>query len=170
MAGTLRAGRRAVVIYCQLVGVLYEYFRAADDLAVADLMQAARGQSPVTSQVADGVDAKGVEYTVTLGKLVALILGVAWTPDLVAGNVIWPADVDEDDEGPWVVSLGDPARDALAALDDAQLPQLVPAWSAIEELSQYADSEFLQTVLADLVGLARRAALAGDHLYCWACL
>ncbi|MFC5006149.1 hypothetical protein ACFPIJ_51070 [Dactylosporangium cerinum] len=44
------------------------------------------------------------------------------------------------------------------------------AWSAIEELSRYADPEFLQVVLADLVGLARRAALAGDHLYCWVCL
>jgi hypothetical protein len=75
------------------MGVLYDYFRAADDLAVADLMQATRGQSPVTNQVADGVDAKGIEYTVTLGQLVALILDVAWTPDLVAGKLIWPADV-----------------------------------------------------------------------------
>jgi hypothetical protein len=152
------------------MGVLYDYFRAADDLAAAELMQATQGQSPVTNQAADGVDAKGIEYTVTLGQLVALILGVAWTPDLVAGDAVWPADVDEDDEGPWVVSLGDLVRDALAALDDAQLPQFVLAWSAIEELSRYADPEFLQLVLADLVGLARRAALAGDHLYCWACL
>ena len=152
------------------MGVLYDYFRAADKVAVTELMQAGRGGSPVTNQVADGVDAKGIEYAVTLGQLVALILDVAWTPGLAGGNEVWPADGDEDSEGPWVVSLGDLARDALAGIDDRQLPELALSWSTVEELSRYTDREFLQTVLADLVGLSRRAATAGDHLCCWVCL
>jgi hypothetical protein len=32
----------------------------------------------------------------------------------------------------------------------------------VEELSQFTYHEFLQVVLADLVGLARRAVTAGD--------
>jgi hypothetical protein len=145
---------------------LYDYFRALDGSAVAELMKASRGGSPVIGRVADGVDAKAIEPAVILGKLVAFVLRVPWKADLIEADEIWPADDGEDSDA-WVVSLGDRVRDCLAGIDDARLPQVAVWWSQIEELAGTADLGFMRSVLADLVGLARRAATVGDHLYCW---
>ena len=151
------------------MGVLYDYFRAADASTVAVYMEASRGGSPVTSRAVDGVDAKGIEPVVTVGKLVASILDVPWHPGLVDTDEIWPMDNDEDGEGPVVLSLADDVRDVLAGIDDPRLPQLATRWSQIDEVAR-SDPDFIRSVLTDLVGLARRAATAGDHLYCWVSL
>jgi hypothetical protein len=101
---------------------------------------------------------------VTVGRLIAFVLDVPWSAGLIELDEVWPADDDGDSDGPWVVSLGDRVRDSLAGIDDVRLPQLAVWWSQNEELS---DPEFARSVLTDLVGLARRAATDGDHLYCW---
>jgi hypothetical protein len=151
------------------VGVLYDYFRAPDESAVAELMKASRGSSPVLSRVADGVDAKGIEPA-TVGRLVAFVLDLPFNAGLIEIDEIWRADDDEDSDGPWVVSLGDQVRDSLAGIDDLRLPHLAVWWSQTEELARTSDPEFLRSILTDLVGLAHRAAIVGDHLYCWMCL
>jgi len=59
------------------VGVLYDYFRAADGATVAKLMEATDGGPLVQhgpEPVADAVDAKGIDPTVVLGKLVSFAL------------------------------------------------------------------------------------------------
>jgi hypothetical protein len=155
------------------MGVLYDYFRSADAAAVAKLMEATAGHSPLYpdgAAAADGIDAKGIEPVVTLGQLIAMILDVEWESDLANGDLVWPAgESDEDDDGPWVQAVNQRARDALAGVDDARLPELAERWAGIEELR--ADSpeavEGLRAVATDLVGLARRARAAGDQLYCW---
>jgi hypothetical protein len=156
------------------VGVLCDYFRAADAASVAKLMQLTDGGSPIhhgQEPAADSVDAKGIEPAVTLGQLVERILGVDDDgADVIGGGLVWPAGAEsaEDYEGPWVVVLDDQARDALAGVEAAQVPELATWWSGIEEIYGGDDAiEPLTGVLTELSGLARRAQAAGDHLYCW---
>ena len=159
------------------MGVLYDYFRAADGATVAKLMEATDG-GPLLRDghdpAADVVDAKGMDPTVILGKLVSLALGAPWTANLVEDELVWPPDAGEDEEyeGPWVVVLGNRARDALDEIADDRLPELATTWSRIEEMSTYGDvgPDTMLPVLTALVGLARRARRADDRLYCWICL
>jgi hypothetical protein len=86
--------------------------------------------SPVTDQVVDGVDAKGIEPVV-------VILDIPWGSD-----------------GPWVVALEDRVRDALAGVDDARLPELAAWWTEIEEPAGYTDAEVMLSGRAALAGPA----------------
>ncbi|GAA4470610.1 hypothetical protein [Phytohabitans houttuyneae] len=152
------------------MGVLCDYFRAADDTAVAKLMEATDGGPVIVhgdASAADGVDAKGIEPNVTLGKLVALILDVEWDTDISGGDLVWPPG--DPGAGPWVQAIHTSARDALAGVDDARLPELAERWAAIEELAidDPEGIDILRDGMTRLVALARRARAAGDQLYCW---
>ncbi|MBG6100180.1 hypothetical protein ACLQ3D_32745 [Micromonospora vinacea] len=159
------------------MGVLYDYFRASDDKAVAELMAAIDGGPVVRegdSPVEDAVDGKGIDPPVVLGQVVSFALDVPWDADLIGERLIWPEGVREDREyeGPWVVVLSEGARDALAEIPDDRLPDLANRWSHIEELSHYSDTqpEVMLSRLREFVGLARRARTSGDSIYCWICL
>lgn len=110
----------------------------------------------------DGIDAKGIEPSVTVGTLVAFALDRPWDPDLMGLEMVWAGD---DEDGPWVVELDDLARDALAGIEDARMPELARWWAGIEELAE--DPEWMLVVLTGLVHVARRARDAGQHVYCW---
>jgi hypothetical protein len=115
------------------MGVLFDYFPAPDAATVAKLMQATDGGSPIHhghEPVADSVDAKGIEPVVTLGQLVEHILGADGSVDVIGGELVWPAGAEpaQDYEGPWVVVLDDQARDALAGVEAARVPELA-TWS-----------------------------------------
>ncbi|MEU7844587.1 hypothetical protein AB0B39_26905 [Micromonospora sp. NPDC049114] len=159
------------------MGVLYDYFRASDDEAVAKLMAVTDGGPVVCegdSSVEDAVDGKGIDPPVVLGQVVSFALDVPWEPNLVGERLIWPdgAAEDREYEGPWVVALSDRTRDVLAEIPDDRLPSLAEQWSRIEELSHYSDTgpEVMLSRLREFVGLARRASTNGEHIYCWICL
>ncbi|WP_422736555.1 hypothetical protein ACN263_23880 [Micromonospora sp. WMMD729] len=159
------------------VGVLYDYFRASDDEAVAKLMADTDGEPVVReggSSVEDAVDGKGIDPNVILGKVVSFALDVPWTSDLVGERLLWPdgAAEDREYEGPWVVVLGEGARDVLAEIPDDRVAPLAEQWSRIEELSHYSDTqpEAMLSRLREFVGLARRARASGQNIYCWICL
>ncbi|WP_446213461.1 hypothetical protein [Micromonospora sp. IBSANI012] len=159
------------------VGVLYDYFRASDDEAVAKLMAATDGGPVVRegdSPVVDAVDGKGIDPPVALGKVVSFALDVPWATDLIGERLIWPDGAGEDPEyeGPWVVAMSERARDALAEIPDDRLPGLADRWSHIEELSHYSDTqpEVMLSRLREFVGLARRARTSGESIHCWICL
>jgi hypothetical protein len=157
------------------VGVLYSYFRAPDAQAVHDLMAANDGMV-IRADREPLVDAVGskLEYAVTLGMLIAFARDVEWSPEILDDTFVWPSDSEEDEEydGPWVVQLGDEARDTLAGIADDQMPGLSERWGQIEELagSEPLAPDAMLPIMGKLVGLARRAHAAGDHLYCWICL
>lgn len=158
------------------MGVLYDYFRAADNEAVDKLMEITGGGSLLSchdgQEPVDGVETKSIDPVVVLGKLVAFARDVPWTADLVTARSVWPAGAPYDHEGPWVEQLDDGTRDALADIPDGQLPSLAAEWGQIEELS-YGDDlppDAMLPLLTDLVAFARRAQAAGDHVYCWSCL
>ncbi|MEW2380263.1 hypothetical protein AB0883_29735 [Micromonospora sp. NPDC047812] len=159
------------------VGVLYDYFRASDDEAVAKLMTATDGGPVVRegdSAVVDAVDGKGIDPRVVLGKVVSFALDAPWDAHLIGERLIWPDGAGEDPEfeGPWVVVLSERARDALAEIPDDRMPGLADRWSHIEELSHYSDMqpEVMLSRLREFVGLARRARTSGESIYCWICL
>lgn len=164
------------------MGVFTDYFRAADAAAVRRVLAALDGGSPLMGPQAafDGVEAKGLDPVVVLGQLIAAARQVPWSVDLVGETPVWPTTPrpgpdgpdDEDDPwltGPWVDELDAATRDALAAIPDADVPAVAARWARAEELHG-ACAESLAPVVADFVGLARRARAAGDLLYCWTCL
>ncbi|MFF2350757.1 hypothetical protein ACFVVL_13325 [Kitasatospora sp. NPDC058115] len=164
------------------MGVLTDYFRAADDAAVLAALHDAEGGPPVggPGAVFDGVEAKGVDPDVVLGQLIAVVRRVEWAVDLVGGTPVWPTTpppgregpADEDDPwatGPWVMRLGRPVRDTLAELPEAGLAEVAARWAAAAEELPGADGEGLRPLVQELSGLARRARAAGEDLYCWLC-
>ncbi|MFE6868674.1 hypothetical protein ACFVFS_19200 [Kitasatospora sp. NPDC057692] len=165
------------------MGVLTDYFRAADDGAVLAALDAAEGGPLVggARPAFDGVEAKGVDPDVVLGQLIAVVRRVEWAVDLVGGTPVWPTTpepgregpADEDDPwatGPWVMRLDRAVRDTLAGLTDAELPAVSARWAAESEESDTSDGGDLHWLVEALAGLARRAREAGEDLYCWICL
>lgn len=153
------------------MGVLYDYFRApSDDAAIALIGEIGGGPVVVadSSRTVDAVDLKGIDPGVALGSLVGFVRGVHRRKDLVRSDLLWSLD----EQGPWLLSIDDDTRDALAAITDDQVPALSAQWGRIEELA--SDGPLpggqLIPVINAISGLAGRARDAGDHLYCWCCL
>ncbi|MEU6868365.1 hypothetical protein ABZ924_34900 [Streptomyces sp. NPDC046876] len=164
------------------MGVLSDYFRAADAASVVQALEQADGGSPLFTEppAFDGVEAKHVDPTVVLAQLIAAVRQVEWRVDLVEETTVWPTSpapgpdgpADDDDPwvtGPWVSELQLPARDTLAGVRDCDIPAVVARWVRAEEL-QGARSEDMQPLAEELVLPARRARSAGERLYCWTSL
>ncbi|MFE1316582.1 hypothetical protein [Kitasatospora phosalacinea] len=164
------------------MGVLTDYFRAADAAAVVRALQDADDRPLVGGRDPhfDGVEAKRLDPDVVLGELVAAIRRVPWGVDTVDERPVWPTAPEpgpdgprgEDDPwatGPWVVELGTAVRDTLAGVADADVPAAVARWVRSEELRP-ADAGDVQPLAEELIRLARRARDADEQLYCWICL
>ncbi|MFG2913396.1 hypothetical protein ACGF0D_10960 [Kitasatospora sp. NPDC048298] len=164
------------------MGVLTDYFRAADAATVVRALEPTDGGLPPLGADGsfDGVAAKGVDPDVVLGQLLAAVLGEPWHVDLVTETAVWPTTTppgpsglaDEDDPwatGPWVTELGGATRDALAGVPDDRIPEVVARWAEAEEWDG-ADPADLLPLAEELIALARRARAAGEQLYCWICL
>jgi hypothetical protein len=153
------------------MGVLYDYFRSSSDTAAVSLMDDLGGGPVATAGdgVVDAVDLKGIDPTVILGQLVALVRGVRWDAGLVATELLWSGD---EQEGPWLMSIGDAARDTLASIASADAPNLAEQWGQTEELAWNGPlpGQHLLPIIDQVAGLAGRARDAGDHLYCWCSL
>ncbi|MDG4759169.1 hypothetical protein [Micromonospora sp. WMMD710] len=154
------------------MGVLYDYFRAKDDAAAVRLMKDFEGGPFAVSRggiAVDAVDLKGIEPTVTLGKLVSFVRQVDWEVSLVDLELLWSED---EQDGPWLMSLDRATRDTLASISNAQVLELSAQWGRIEELAwsgPLSDDEMLP-VIEKVAALAQRARDAGEDLYCWCCL
>jgi hypothetical protein len=143
------------------MGNLYEYFRAPDDETALDCFDGGPDE-----QLFDSIFAKGVEPVVALGKVEALLLGVAYDQvpeDPRAGKLV----SDPGAEATWIVTLTDRLRDALAESSTEQRASVAVPWSQIEEFGTGADPALVAGFLDEMAALARRAVAAGDHLYCW---
>jgi hypothetical protein len=163
------------------MGVLTDYFRAADAESVVQAMERTDGGPlvGVRDPAFDGVEAKGVDPAVVLGKLIAAIKQVPWSVHLCEETTVWPVseppgpEGPEDDDpwadGPWVSELDDAVRDVLAGVRDADVPKLVAEWVRAEELYG-ARADVIEPLAEELIQLARRARDAGERLYCWICL
>ncbi|SPT50222.1 Uncharacterised protein [Actinomadura madurae] len=182
LASDLLLARKSGALEEKPVGVLTDYFRAADAEVVVQAMKRLDGGPLVGtgSPAFDGVEAKGVDPAVVLGKLIGAIKQVPWSVRLVEDSVVWPTTPapgpegpwEEDDPwatGPWVSELDNAARDALAGVRDADVSKVVAEWVQAEELHG-AHADDMEPLATELIQLARRARDAGDHLYSWVCL
>jgi hypothetical protein len=154
------------------MGVLCDYFVAADDMtAIAALDLLGPDHSPASSRGAatgfEAIDLKGIEPTVILGKLIALVRGIEWQAGLADGSLLWTPD---EDYGPWVVPVPDAARDTLADIGPQDLPQLAERWSTIEEFWGHGNAGACGAVIEQLSSLARRARNADHRVYSWSAL
>ncbi|MEU8409682.1 hypothetical protein AB0C19_26105 [Micromonospora sp. NPDC048842] len=96
-------------------GVLYDYFRANDDAAAVGLMKDFEGGpfAAIRGGIAvDAVDLKGIEPTVTLGKLVSFVRQVDWDVSLVDLELLWSGDDEMLPVIEKVAALAQRARDA----------------------------------------------------------
>ena len=158
------------------VGLLVDYFRAPDAAAAA-AVDDPEWAGPLFprgfAEPFDRVEAKGIDPSVALGKLVGLVQGVPWSLDLVEETLVRPTAEEAEADPPEsaVIQLGDGVRDVLASVTAERVPDLAARWATIEEFSGSSsgqgDADYLAEVLSGLAALSRRAQAAGEHLYCW---
>ncbi|KOV69186.1 hypothetical protein [Streptomyces sp. MMG1121] len=163
------------------MGVLYDYFHAADRRTAVERAIGPDGdwlsEARPREAGAGWLETKHTDPDVVVAKLVVFAEGIpsggADRPELV-----WP-DPDEVpyvqgtmpaagtawDSGMTLRELPDAWRDALAGVVEDALPMLALQWWDIEELD-FADYRHAEGTVRDFVGLARRARTAGEHLYC----
>lgn len=142
------------------MGNLYYYFAADDDAAAAATLE----HAPDPERF-DVLDVRGIEPTVQLATLEALLRGIDY--ELVAADPRQSALLsDPQDEERWVVTLSDTLRDALANADTEQLAGVAIAWSATEEFRGHGDADLLSDFLNRFAELARTARGRGQRLYC----
>jgi hypothetical protein len=153
------------------MGVLYDYFRSASDAAAVSSIDELDGGPVATANgdAVDAVDLKGVDPAVILGRLVGLASGVPWKVNLVATELLWSRD---EEQGPWLISIGDAARDTLASISSTHLLDLSMQWGQTDELAWNGPlpEDQMMPAIGQIAGLARRARDAGHHLYCWCSL
>ncbi|MFD0559098.1 hypothetical protein FB566_5059 [Stackebrandtia endophytica] len=159
------------------MGVITDYFRAADADTVVAAIRAADGLPLIIGEhaVFDGVAAKGIDPDVVLGALIEAIGSTIETTD-IDDTWVWPTTArpdrnspDDDDSwqtGPWVAQLPETTRDLLATTADDDLPAVAARWVRSEEL-EGATADDMLNLLTELVGLARRARDSGEALFCW---
>jgi hypothetical protein len=114
------------------------------------------------------VDGCGVEPTVQMGTLEALLTGRSYE-DVDDERDLEPMAI-WGDEGPMVQRLPDQLVAALASSSEDRLAEVAVPWSQTDEFWGHGDPEALTGLLCELASLARTAQDSGQHLYCWVCL
>jgi hypothetical protein len=143
------------------MGNLYDYFSAPDDAAAATTFDGGPGAAGFPT-----LDVKGIDPFLQLGGAEALLLGRP--VEVVIGHPRAGHLVSESTEDcPWVVTLTDEFRDALAAATPDVLAEVALPWSRTEEFGEDCDPEPLADFLGRLAELARGAREGGHRLYCW---
>lgn len=171
------------------MGVLFDYFIAADDGAAAAVIDRDGGpgsspslpsrkgpfgrRSKVEPQP-DGVplptvaDA-GFDPVVQATTLEELLTDQAY--DDISDQVGWGRVVASREGGErTVVVVSSGLVDALASADDTTLVAAMVPWLRTEEFWGAADPDELLPVVRDLAGLAREAKRTNQAIYCWTCV
>lgn len=149
------------------MGVLFDYFRAADASTAVAVLERLGGPRDPAAPPLDAVAGKGFEPAVMLRKLQSLLTGVPYD-QLPETEVELLAMEGED--GPWIVQLSEELRDALADASASRLPAVAEQWVRTEEFWEQPSAAEVLPFLGEVTALARRARQAGERLYCWICL
>ncbi|MFI7617303.1 hypothetical protein ACIBP6_39380 [Nonomuraea terrae] len=149
------------------MGVLYDYFSAATDEEAAAVVDWVGGPAfpPPGAEQKDNIDLNGIDPSVMLGKLEALLVGQSY--DEIAERQGVSAVRFEESGEKGVVTIADEFTAVLAAATDERLIAVAGPWSEIEEFHGLADPSLLHQPLHDLRDLAARTRRRGHRLYCW---
>lgn len=139
------------------MGVLTEYFTVAEDRLSREIIT--HGPSGCVPED-DVLLAKGIDPVVMLGQLGQQLTGVDFLE-------IGQSQRCGGGEHYSVERLTDAMRDALAAIDDADVPAIAARWATIEEWFGDVGGPDVEWFVTDIAALARNAAGSGRHLYCW---
>lgn len=139
------------------MGVLTEYFTVADDRVTPEIIE--HGPSGFVPDDAMLL-AKGIDPVVMLGQLGQQLTGVDFLE--IGGSKRRGGG-----EHHSVEQLTDAMRDALAAIEEADIPAIAARWATIEEWYGGVTGPDIEWFVTDLAELARTAVEARQHLYCW---
>lgn len=109
--------------------------------------------------------ANGIDPSIAVGELESLLTGVP-VGDVNAMDRHCRR-VRQDDEPPFVVTVTDSLRDALAGATDDVLRQVASQWAATDQLAGDVSAADALDFLTRFAVLARGAIHRGDRLYCW---
>ncbi len=147
------------------MGVLHDYFVAADDARAAELL----ALGPVAGGASDVLESK-IDCTVALGQAETMLGGRSFEQQLERLNDAPVAN--SPDYLVSIVRLDDDFTGRLATVSDAELDEVAPRWAEIEEFSFSGDGldpVYAREFLGQLRDLAR-VAQPDRHVYCWVCV
>ncbi|MFD5633256.1 hypothetical protein ACFWJM_03765 [Streptomyces sp. NPDC127077] len=140
------------------MGNIYDYYAATDDTQALALFEGDALDDPFGT-----IGLKGADPFMLLGTVEAHLTGVA-AEQVEADPRFCALLNDAEEEGPWLVSLTDSLRDALAAAAPEHLLGAATAWTRTED-GGGADPALMADFLQRLGELARDAA-PGRRVYC----
>ena len=153
------------------MGVMYDYFRAADDDTAKSVGGVTGG--PGVAGHPEVVETKWVDPTVRVARLYYRVLDRDWQldPRLVT-QVLPELPIGPDNfEEPTVERLADGLRDALAEVVEDDRSALGQWWATTEEFAlDRVDATYVEELCGELLALCRHARDAGEHVYVWSCL
>ncbi|MFI6875628.1 hypothetical protein ACIBL6_19530 [Streptomyces sp. NPDC050400] len=140
------------------MGNIYDYYAAADDRQALALFEDDCMDDPFGT-----LGLKGADPYLLLGTVEAHLTGVS-EEQVEADSRFCGLLNDPEHEGPWLVSLTDSLRDALAAATPERLLDTATAWTHTED-GGGQDPQLLADFLGRLGELARDAG-PRRRLYC----
>ncbi|MFE2298869.1 hypothetical protein ACFXAW_11775 [Streptomyces sp. NPDC059445] len=140
------------------MGNIYDYYAATDDTQALALFQGHGMADPFGT-----LGLKGADPYMLLGTVEAHLTGLS-EERVEADPRFCELLNDPADEGPWLVSLTDSLRDALAEATPEHLLAAAAAWTRTED-GRGVDPELMADFLGRLGELARDAA-PERRLYC----
>ncbi|MEU6513967.1 hypothetical protein [Streptomyces sp. NPDC046978] len=140
------------------MGNIYDYYAATDDTQALALFEDDSMVDPFGT-----LGLKGVDPYLILGTVEAHLTGVS-EEQVEADPRFCELLNDPEQDGPWLVSLTDTLRDALAAATSERLLETATAWTHTED-GGGEDPRLMADFLERLGELARDAGLR-RRLYC----
>ncbi|MFJ6610784.1 hypothetical protein ACIQPT_10935 [Streptomyces sp. NPDC091289] len=140
------------------MGNIYDYYAATDDRQALALFEADSADDPFGT-----LGLKGADPYLLLGTVEAHLTEVS-EEQVEADPRFCELLNDPESEGPWLVSLTDGLRDALAAATPGRLLEAATAWTCTED-GDGQDPGLLADFLERLSELARDAG-PRQRLYC----
>ncbi|MEW2469841.1 hypothetical protein AB0919_33315 [Streptomyces sp. NPDC046994] len=140
------------------MGNIYDYYASTDDTQALALFEDDSMVDPFGT-----LGLKGVDPYLILGTVEAHLTGVS-EEQVEADPRFCELLNDPEQDGPWLVSLTDTLRDALAAATSERLLETATAWTHTED-GGGEDPRLMADFLERLGELARDAGLR-RRLYC----
>ncbi|HWS34687.1 MAG TPA: hypothetical protein VN408_18345 [Actinoplanes sp.] len=138
-----------------------DYFAAADDAAAIAVIEA----GGPTNVGLDVIFLKDIDPVDAIAQLEAIMTSCSYEEASKrprVGHLLSSPDV----ESPFVLTVSDTLFEVLASATEAGVGAAAEAWAAAGGV-RGLDAATATVVVEALVGLAKRARLAGQQLYCW---